>query len=317
MNPDAGVGGHRKFSRKELLGIGAAGAGAVLLGGCGGAGSSSGSGGSGSKQITLGSIGWNEDIAVSTLTKILMQKNFGYSVQIKGPLDVGPLFEGVAKGYLTAFQDVWMPNHKKYLAKVKSEVTLLPPWFQGKTRYDIAVPAYMKNIKSIADLPKTGLHQITGIEPGAAINPQIRNHVFPEYHLKGWTLVTSSTAAMLAQLQKKYQARQPIVFLAWSPHWMNVRYNIRYLKDPKNALGAFNNPSKITTLINKNLKSKDPVTYAFLKAIKLDQNQVNQIELEINKAGATNPEKGVKNWLSKNGSVVKPWISAAKQAKKG
>ncbi|MGI9048241.1 MAG: glycine betaine ABC transporter substrate-binding protein, partial [Rubrobacteraceae bacterium] len=186
-------------------------------------------------------------------------------------------------------------------------------WHQGETNDDIAVPAYMKNIKSIADLSKTGLKQITGIEPGASINPQIRNKVFSQYGLGGFKLVTSSTAAMLAQLQKSYKDKQPIIFLAWSPHWMNVKYDITYLKDPKDALGSFNNPAKIRAVVNKDLQKNDPKAYAFLKAIKLDEKQVNDIELEMNKSG-DDAEKGVRSWLKSNKSVVKPWVQAAKKA---
>ena len=301
----------KKLNRKQFLGLGAAGAGMVALAGCGSAGSSSGS--SGSKSLTLGSIGWTENTAVSTLTKVVMEDNLGYKVNIKGPLDLGPLFQGVAGGDLDSFQDVWLPNNQKYVDKVKNDVKLLSPWYQGQTKYDIAVPAYMKNIKSIADLPKSGVKQITGIEPGASINPQIRNKVFSDYNLSGFKLVTSSTAAMLAQLQKSYKSKDPIIFLAWSPHWMNVKYKITYLKDPKDALGSFSNPSKIRAVINKDLQKNNPKAYAFLKAIKLDEKQVNDMELEMNKTG-DNTEKGVRNWLKKNKNVVQPWVKAAKNA---
>ena len=312
MSSETRVEAIKKLNRKQFLGLGAAGAGMVALAGCGSAGSSSSSS-SGSKSITLGSIGWTENVAVSTLTKLVMENNLDYKVNIKGPLDLGPLFEGVARGDLAAFQDVWMPNNEQYVKKVKSDVELLTPWYQGQTKYDIAVPAYMKNVKSIADLSKSGVKQITGIEPGASINPQIRNKVFSQYDLSGFKLVTSSTAAMLAQLQKSYKSKDPIIFLAWSPHWMNVKYKITYLKDPKDALGSFNNPSKLRTVVNKDLQKNDPKAYAFLKAIKLDEKQVNDIELEMNNAG-DNTEKGVRNWLKNNKSVVQPWVKAAKNA---
>jgi ABC-type proline/glycine betaine transport system substrate-binding protein len=32
------------------------------------------------------------------------------------------------------------------------------------------------------------------------------------------------------------------------------------------------------------------------------------------KAGADNPEKGVRNWLKDNQDVVQPWVKAAKEA---
>src|SRR3712207_8253518 len=52
-------------------------------------------------------------------------------------------------------------------------------------------------------------------------------------------LVEGSTPAMLAELEKAYKEREPIVFLRWSPHWMNAEYDLRYLKDPKDLQGPF------------------------------------------------------------------------------
>ena len=86
-----------KLTRRDMLKLsGSALAGASLLGvaGCGSSGSGGGSGSSGSKTLTLGYIGWTENIAVANLTKVVMGDDLGYDVQMKGPLDVGPLFQG-------------------------------------------------------------------------------------------------------------------------------------------------------------------------------------------------------------------------------
>jgi glycine betaine/proline transport system substrate-binding protein len=288
-------------------------AGASLLGaaGCGSGGSS----GSASKSLTLGSIGWTENIAVSNLTKVVLGDEMGYNVQLKGPLDLGPMFQGLASGDLNAFQDVWLPNHEQYLSKpqIKPRVEVLDPWYQGTTKYGITVLSYMKGITSIADLNHAGTDEITGIEPGAAFMPVIEDTVIPEYNLD-MSLVTSSTAAMLAEVQKKNSAKEPIVFTGWSPHWMNLKYDIVYLDDPKNAQGSFDNPSKITCAVNKDLETDDPASYAFLKSISLTEDQINAIEAEMNEAGTGNEEQGVRAWYKKNKDVVKPWLDAAKKA---
>jgi glycine betaine/proline transport system substrate-binding protein len=284
---------------------------AALAAGCG----SGWPGSSGEKTLTLGSIGWTENVAVSTLTKVVMEDELGYEeVQIKGPLELGPLFQGVAGGDLAAFQDVWLPNNQSYLDKpqIKNNVELLDPWYESRTAYGIAVPDYM-DIQSLKQLDQAGTDQIIGIEPSASFHPVIRNKVIPGYD-PNMKLVESSTAAMLAELEKNYKAKEPIVFLAWSPHWMNTEYDFHYLDDPKDLQGEFNDPSRITTVVNEDLSDEDPVAYAFLKAISLDEEQVNQMEADINEAGAVDPEKGVRNWLEDNRDVVQPWIEAAKQA---
>jgi glycine betaine/proline transport system substrate-binding protein len=294
-----------KMSGGALAGV------SLLAVGCGSGGGS----GSASKSLTLGSIGWTENIAVSNLAKVALGDEMGYDVTLKGPLDLGPMFQGLSSGDLDAFQDVWLPNHEQYLDKpqIKPRVEVLDPWYQGTTKYGITVLSYMKGITSIADLNEAGTKEITGIEPGAAFMPVIEDTVIPEYNLD-MKLVTSSTAGMLAEVQKKNAAKEPIVFTGWSPHWMNLKYDIVYLDDPKNAQGSFDNPSKITCAVNKELKSDDPAAYAYLKNVSLTEDQINEIEAEMNEAGTGNEEQGVRAWYKKNKDVVKPWLDAAKNA---
>jgi glycine betaine/proline transport system substrate-binding protein len=269
----------------------------------------------GGKELTLGYIGWDENVAISNLTKVLLEEDLGYEkveLQLTDDAVVKQVFQGVADGDVAAFQDVWIPNHTKHLSEVADDVKHLDPWFLGKTAQGIAVPDYM-DVHSLPELDKAGTDMIIGIEPGAAVHPQIKNVVIPGYHLD-MKLVESSTLAMLFELQRAYGEREPIVFYAWSPHWMNLRYDLRYLRDPKDLQGAFNDPAKISTIVNEDLPDEDPVATAFLKAISLDAEQVNNLEADINAAGSENPEKGVRNWLKVNRDVVQPWIKAAKQA---
>jgi glycine betaine/proline transport system substrate-binding protein len=268
----------------------------------------------GSKQLKLGYIPWDENVAVSNLTMVLLEEELGYDVELQVTDDVvvKRVFQGVADGDVDAFQDVWLPNHEKYLSEVRGDVEHLDPWFEGETVQGLAVPDYM-DVHSVAELDRAGTDMIIGIEPGSAVHPQIKNEVIPGYDLD-MKLVEGSTPAMLSELEQAYKEREPIVFYAWSPHWMNIRYNIRYLDDPKDLQGDFNEPAKISSIVNVDLREDDPTAHAFLRALSLDEEQVNEMEAEINKAGADSPEKGVRNWLQDNQDVVEPWVKAAKQA---
>jgi glycine betaine/proline transport system substrate-binding protein len=202
-----------------------------------------------------------------------------------------------------------MPNHKDYLSEVENDVEHLDPWFEDETAYGIAVPYYM-DVRSLPELEEAGTDMIIGIEPGAAFHPQITDQVIPGYDLET-KLVESSTPAMLSELEKAYEMREPIVFLGWSPHWMNTRYDFRYLEDPRDLQGKFNDPSEISTIVNDGLPEDDPVAYEFIRSISLSKEQVNQMEADINEA--QDPDAGVKAWLEDNRSVVQPAIDTAKQ----
>jgi glycine betaine/proline transport system substrate-binding protein len=276
--------------------------------GCGGLGAVSGG-----KELTLGYIEWDENVAVSSLTKVLLEEELGYTVELQrtNVAVVKQVFGGVAEGDLDAFQDVWMPNQRAYLSEVEGNVEHLDPWFEGQTAQGIAVPYYM-DVRSLSELDRAGTDMIISIEPGSAVQPQIHDKVIPGYDLD-MKLVESSTPAMLSELEKAYEMRQPIVFFGWSPHWMNARYDFRYLEDPKDLQGKFNDPAMISSIVNEDLPDDDPVAYAFLKVISLDEEQINQLEADINEAG--DPDEGVKVWLEKNRDVVKPWVDTAKQAR--
>src|SRR5215210_4774282 len=297
---------------------------AAFVAGCGGGGQS---GSSENKTLILGNIGWTENVAVSNLTKVVMEEDLGYQeVELK-TLDVGVLFEGVAGGDLQAFQDVWMPNHTELLADVKDDVEHLPPWYEGETTFGLAVPSYMTGVNSIEDLNGSGAERIIGIEPGAVISEKIEDNVIPDYNL---TLEhePSSTAAMLAEVERLYKAKEPFVFPPWCPHpmcgevsgWqgqdlgdLGGMYDFRYLEDPKNSLGNLDQPAKISSIVNEDLSDDDPVAYAFLKSLKLSEGEVISLETEIGKAG-DDAVKGTKAWLEDNHDAVQPAIDAAKQA---
>ncbi len=286
----------------------------TLLMGCGGGGGSS----TGNGELKIGMMGWDENVAVSSLTKVLLEEELGYeSVELETADKVGQLFEDVADGDLDAFQDVWMPNLEEYLNQVEGEVEHLDPWFRGTTKFSLAVPTYVKtdsgeSVTSIAQLNQTDARYIIGIERDAVIMEKIREQVIPRYDLKQ-DLIEAQTPGMLAEVDRRYNVREPFVFVAWSPHWMNTEYDFNYLEDPKKALGELTEPAELSTIVRDDLRSDDPVAYAFMDELVLTEFQVNEMEATIQDNDG-DPIRGVKAWLEDNRDVVQPWVDAAKRA---
>jgi glycine betaine/proline transport system substrate-binding protein len=293
---------------KRLLVLVLAFAAAAFVAGCGGGGG--GSEESANKTLTLGNIGWTENVAVANLTKVVLEEDLGYQqVELK-TLDVGLLFEGVAGGDLHAFQDVWIPNHTELLSEVENDVEHLDPWYEGQTSFGLAVPTYMEGVNSIADLNQSGAERIIGIEPGAVISEKIEQNVIPDYNLQ-LEHEPSSTAAMLAEVERLYKDKEPFVFPPWCPHPMCAQFDFRYLEDPKNSQGNLDQPAKISAIVNEDLPDDDPVAYAFLKNLRLNEEELISLENAQAKEGEV---KGTQTWLKDNRDVVQPAIDAAKQA---
>jgi glycine betaine/proline transport system substrate-binding protein len=292
------------MSGKRLVAILGLVLGTLALTGCGTLGQG--------KGLILANIGWDENVAVSNLTKALLEDELDYErVDIDTNEDLDATYRDVASGEVDAFQDVWLPNQEVLLDQVAEEVEHLEPWFLGKTKQGMAVPAYME-VKSIPQLNSTDAKFILGIEPTSVMLQEVGQEVIPAYDLKQ-KLVAAPTAGMLAEVERLYTFREEFAFLAWSPHWMNQRFDIRYLKDPKDAMGPTNDPAECSTIVRGGLREADPVAYAFMEALELTEEQINDLEYMINKED--DPLSGARRWASENREVVGPWIEAARNAR--
>jgi glycine betaine/proline transport system substrate-binding protein len=259
------------------------------------------------KELTLANIGWDENVAVSNLTKVLLEDELGYERVERRRAELDSTYQAVANGEMDAFQDVWMPNQTALLGEVAEDVEQLDPWFLGTTEQGMAVPSYM-DVTSIDQLNETDADLILGIEPSSVVMQAVADEVIPEYGLKQ-KLVEAPTEGMLAEVEIRYSNKEDFAFLAWSPHWMNQRYDFRYLEDPKDAMGATNDPAELSTIVNEDLQEQDPVAYAFLDALTLTEEQINDLESVINEEG--DPLEGARRWARDNQDVVQPLIDAA------
>jgi glycine betaine/proline transport system substrate-binding protein len=303
MNVQTAGGKATKTSVKLSAAILALVLGAFALTGCGGLGQGT--------RLLLANIGWDENVAISNLTKVLLEDELDYErVDIDTSEDLDATYQEVASGELDAFQDVWLPNQEALLEQVAGDVEHLDPWFLGETKQGMAVPAYM-DVKSIPQLNNTDAEFIFGIEPTSVMQQEVGEEVIPAYGLEQ-QLVEAPTAGMLAEVDRLYSFREEFVFLAWSPHWMNLRYDIRYLEDPKDAMGPTNDPAECSTIVRGDLREDDPVAYAFMDALELTEEQINDLETVINDEDA--PLAGARRWASENREVVRPWIEAARRA---
>jgi glycine betaine/proline transport system substrate-binding protein len=293
-----------KASKKLLAVILAVVVGAIAAG-CGGSSPEN-------RELNLGvATGWDENQVITNLTKQLLEEELGYGEVRLTELELGPVFEGVGSGDLDAFQDMWLPNHQAQLDAVENDVVQLSPWYQGQTEFGIGVPTYMTNVNTIPDLNNTDLTQILGIEPGAVISERIPDSVIPTYDLNQ-EYVESSTAGMLSEVERLYNDQEEFAFVPWRPHWMNARYDFKFLEDPEDALQDLNDGATISSIVNEDLPDEDPVAYAFMENLKLTEVQVNEIE-------NINPQdyaEATRTWLEdeNNRNSLQPAIDAARDA---
>lgn len=190
-------------------------------------------------EVSIGWIPWEENIAVTFMWKEILEQE-GFEVA-ESQLDVAPVFAAVAGGDIDLMLDMWLPDtHAPYQEEFGDNIEDLGVWYDAAT-LELTVPAYVEEVDSLEDLAEHADlfdGQIIGIEAGAGMMQILENDVMPTYGLEDeFTLISSSTAAMRAELQAAYDAQEPIVVTLWTPHPEYGMKDLKRLEDPENAWG--------------------------------------------------------------------------------
>jgi glycine betaine/proline transport system substrate-binding protein len=200
----------------------------------------------------------------------------------------------------------WLPTtHAAYYAKLKDKVDLVGANVTG-ARLGWATPAYSP-LNSIPDLKTQGAivdNKVIGIDPGAGLM-RASEKALKDYDLTNITLVDGSDATMVAALKDAVTRKQPIVVTSWTPHWMWAAYQLKYLADPKGALGG---EETVNTVARKGLQNDMPDVYAVLKKFRLSLDEEQAVMLKNQESGA-DPAKTAAAWVQANPSVVKSWTA--------
>ncbi|EFE70515.1 ABC transporter permease/substrate binding protein [Streptomyces viridosporus] len=246
---------------------------------------------------------WDEDIAITYLWKNVLERR-GYTLNLK-QMDVGPVYTGLASGDLDLNFDAWLPHaQKNYWDKSKDDLTDLGTWYEP-TSLEIAVPSYVKDVKSLEDLKgKADLFggRIIGIEPGTGVMNLLKSDVLPGYGLdEEYKVVDGSTPAMLAELKRAYAKKKPVAVVLWSPHWAYAEYELTKLKDGK---GLFGEGNTIHTIASKKFPEQYPELTKWIKGFRMSEEELATLEREIKDRGQGHEEEAVAAWLEEHPDVV-------------
>ena len=262
------------------------------------------------QNATIGFVGWDESVAVSALAKVLLEDRLGYERVELRESEPDAVFEEVAEGELDAFPGVWMPRHEGRVSEVEDGAALFGSFLVGTTRSSLAVPAYM-DIRALDGLEGSGAREVIGPSPGAAaVTASVPGSVLGRYGLEDG-LDRPSTRAMIEDIVERSAEKEPFVFVAWSPHWMNQKYDFNYLEDPDGDLAALTQPSTLHILVNKDLAQQEPVAQALLDILRFNDYQLSDLELRIHQSG--DPVEGARTWAEDNRVLTDRWVRDVKK----
>jgi glycine betaine/proline transport system substrate-binding protein len=268
------------------------------------------------QSVRFSDIGWSDVTATTALVGQLL-RNIGYVPTIT-VLSVPVTFASLKNKDIDVFLGNWMPAEEADRRSFVDEgsVVVVGPNLVG-AKYTLAVPAYTyaEGLKDFGDIrrfaPKLN-DSIYGIEPGNDGNRLVLKMLKQDqFGLGNFKLIESSEQGMLAQVERAYRDKQPIVFLAWEPHPMNMRFDIKYLTGGDAVFGPNFGGATIYTVTRKGYSAECPNIGRLLTNLKFTlrgESEMMAAMLDRHEQ----PETAASEWLKANPTAVKTWLEGVR-----
>jgi len=264
------------------------------------------------QTVRFSDVGWTDVTATTALVAQLL-RTIGYTPAIT-VLSVPVTFASMQKKDVDVFLGNWMPaqeaDRAPYLAD--GSVVVVGPNLTG-AKYSLAVPAYAyaAGLRDFQDIKQFGPalnKEIYGIEAGNDGNRLVLKMLKQDlFGLGDFKLVESSEQGMLAQVERSIRAKQPIVFLAWEPHPMNMRFDIKYLEGGDAVFGPNYGGATIYTVTRKGYATECPNVAHLLANLKFSLRGESEMMAAILDRHEQ-PDIAAAEWLKANPTVTKIWL---------
>ncbi|MBE2998321.1 glycine betaine ABC transporter substrate-binding protein [Nocardiopsis sp. HNM0947] len=292
------------YSRKRMTGLAAAGmAGALMLSACGGDGQDLTGDDNGAAEdaqsIDIALIAWEEAIAVTAMWEVILEEK-GYDVNVT-EVDVAPAYQGLAQGDMDLYLDTWLPvTHEEYWDDYGDQLEDLGVWYDNAV-LTLTVPEYMEDINEIPDLVDHADeldNRIVGIDPGAGLTRVTEEDAMPGYGLDDdFELVTSSGAAMQAELAAAVADEEPIVVTLWRPHPAYAEHDLKDLEDPEGLMGE---AEEIHALGRDGFAEEFPSLSGWIEGWEMSDDELAELEVLTLDEYEDDPQEGARVWLQDN-----------------
>jgi glycine betaine/proline transport system substrate-binding protein len=262
--------------------------------------------------VRFSDVGWTDVTATTAITAQLL-RSIGYSPTIT-VLSVPVTFASIKNNDIDVFLGNWMPAQEADRARYVEEgsVVVVGPNLTG-AKYTLAVPAYtydagLHDFKDIKNFAPQLNNSIYGIEPGNDGNRLVLKMLKDDlFGLGGFKLVESSEQGMLAQVERAFHDHQPVVFLAWEPHPMNLRFDLKYLSGGDDVFGPNFGGATIYTVTRRGYSQACPNVSRLLGNLKFNlrgESEMMAAILDRHEA----PDIAAAEWLKANPTATKAWL---------
>jgi glycine betaine/proline transport system substrate-binding protein len=225
------------------------------------------------RTVRFSDVGWT-DISATTALAARLLEALGYRT-VTQILSIPVTYASIKNRQIDVYLGDWQPSmeedRKPFLADGSVEVVRAN--LEG-AKYTLAVPSYVAKagVQTFADLRRFAdrFHRkIFGIEPGNNGNRMIGAMIGQDrFGLGDWTVVESSEQGMLSEVDRAIRRSEWIVFLGWSPHPMNLKYQMQYLSGGDDTFGANYGGATIYTDVRAGYRVDCPNVGALLDNLK-------------------------------------------------
>ncbi len=260
-------------------------------------------------------------VTVKTEVARQLLESMGYATELQ-ELEPQFVYQGIRSDDVDVSLGAWMPAHKDMVQPLlddgvaRQHAANLEGAIQG-----LAVPAYTyeAGIKRVEDLVENGDQfgkEIFAIGAGAAMTRAFQDAVDEDYmDLGDWTVTPSSTAGMLSQVDRATGREEHIVFHGWKPHWMDVRFDIRFLEaDPQGRLAGME--TTVYTIVADGWPDKNPQASRFLEQFRVPL-EAQSLWIDGFSRKDRDPQKVARDWIEDNLDVVEQWAEGIESANGG
>ena len=262
--------------------------------------------------VRFSDVGWT-DITATTAATTEVLRALGYEPDIK-VLSVPVTYASMKNKDIDVFLGNWMPTMEGDIKAYREEgsVDTVRENLEG-AKYTLATnkAGAGLGIKDFADIAKNkdALDgKIYGIEPGNDGNRLILDMIEKDaFGLKGFEVVESSEAGMLAQVARAEKSGEPVVFLGWEPHPMNANFKLTYLEGGDDFFGPDLGGATVLTNTRAGYAGECGNAGKLVTNLKFTLAMENEIMGAILDDGEE-PEAAAKAWLKAHSDVIGPWL---------
>lgn len=275
---------------------------AVLLSGCINSGSDDDTKGT----VSFGLPPWP---GVTVKTEVVKQvlEDWGYTVKTS-TLDAGIVYAEMAKGNIDVLLAGWLPvTHQDYWTQYGDDLEQVHVNVDT-TWLGLAVPSYVYDagVTAVSDLNDYVSEfggTIVGIEPGAGIMHNAERAI--DLYDLDYTLKSSSTPAMMAEVDSKIKSGEWVVFTIWEPHSAFARFDIQKLDEPEQIFGG---GDVVYTITRTGFADDFPELQSFFEKFEVAPDTQSEWILLYSDEGME-PSEIAAQWIAENQDLVESWKS--------